>query len=1074
MAEIEYIVGRYERAAAGAGVSANALLGVIPSDNLPPTPDPQPTQTYTLPDVLQHLSREVAFDPRTVTTNAWRLGSDANSITLANTYRFLFNALAANTAVPNEISLGTGVTAAAPSGALRLDPARFVPSNATDYFTITQPSTTNQFVLSCEFRFSPRLTETRPILQIKDNGSNTYHTIIGIGANGIVYARADLMGLQTFTGNTELAVAGWYRYILHFRDIPNTNIATQGALPNVLEISEVLYNIDNAGTSVPQLLQNQDIVCGYAGAVELDYTSIRLGGQNFEFHDISGWQYDTGAVNPITRGNLVDWVEHHWDEPLGGRVRAPGTADIARIRFLEETETPRLFVGTTEVTANGLLNAVQRAKLQGDLLTALSINGPNLLINRIEANGNITSDTIALSSLVPDDSIGVDELDNAIVARLLPTGGTAGQIPSKDADGNVVWIDPSASTYEELVNWEPTTNTPVGPTDTVDGAATPRFIELPIGAAFLRNLVAADNNKQMTIEIYGDNTTTSSSVIRELSNRITILVSEWRNATAVADNALLSDVGVGGWACPLFYQRHDGWRRGYIGKGANGRVGGAWQSTGADDASRTPRITGLKVFLSAVGSGDTSGDVGGQQDGQQVQDGEVQNIGLGDFTDRDRAIVDPHYDLYAASDIGVLEAAVGSRHTGLTIANDVRHRAAIVSTLVSAALPTIYDRSVNSPAPTTNTAFDKGISFPDDPDRTGAVAQRTGFAIRNLTPMGGMQQWLGAVAFKPANLDADRVLASFGRFGVNYQTDIILKANGTIEGRDNGGTRIANLFVSGITIAAGSWNVLAFLLTSQNAQGSSINIQLSVNGRLATGAGVGSASLASSQSLAFGNGLARQTLTDTFRGVMYDAWVTSCLGQTNTVLTGISSSPIGIRAGTANTDSARDAPYGTAFGSLVGRSGMGEYDYQPRLLPDLTAAQAFVVDATDGATVNFTPPIDLDRTASILFDFSPNGAAWYPVEVRADLIPRKTLADQFTVVTGTQARFVWQQDGLQAIILGEPYSSSFNQFQMSFVVDAGTASASRFNLWQNQPTAISIRPNTAIQIRNIRIRPNGI
>ena len=180
-----------------------------------------------------------------------------------------------------------------------------------------------------------------------------------------------------------------------------------------------------------------------------------------------------------------------------------------------------------------------------------------------------------------------------------------------------------------------------------------------------------------------------------------------------------------------------------------------------------------------------------------------------------------------------------------------------------------------------------------------------------------------------------------------------------------------------------------------------------------------------------------------------------------------------MRAGTANTDSARDAPYGTAFGSLVGQTGMGEYVYQPRLLPDLTAAQSFTIDATDGATVLFTPPVDLDRTAAVSFDFSPNGAAWYPVEVRADLIPRKTLADQFTVVTGTQARFVWQQDGLQAIILGEPYSASFNQFQMSFVVDAGTASANRFNIWQGQPTAISIRPSTNIQIRNFRVRPSA-
>ena len=1076
--QTEYIDGLFIPLTVGDGVRSDAIVGVIPADNLPAEQPPQPVQQYVLPDDLQHLEREVAFDPRTVTTSVWRLGSDAPSITLANTYRFLFNALAANTAVPNEISLGTGVTAAAPSGALRLDPARFVPTNANDRFTITQPNATSQFVLSCEFRFSPRLTTTRPFLQIKDNGSSTYHTIIGIGSSGIEYARVDPMTLTTLAGNRALAVAGWYRYIVHFRDIPNTNPATQTLLPNLLEISEVLYDIDNAGTGVPQLLQNQDILLGYAGATELDYTSIRLGGQQFEIHEVSGWQYDSDAVNPITRGNLVDWAEHHWDEPLGGRVRAPGTVDIARIRFLEELEAPRLFVGTAEVTADGLLNAVQRAKLQGDILTAISVSSSNLSINRIEANGNITTDTIALATLVPDDSIGTDELSDATVARLLPPGGTDGQILARNADGDGEWIDsPSggSSNREELLNWEPTAAFPVEvPTGT---SGVYGFKTLPVNASF-RALTADDDNKLMVFELYGDDLDSTDlaqdPVYREISSRLVIFASEWRNASVIPETATTATAGKKMWFLPILYQRKDGWRRGYLGKGASGRPGGIWQATGTEIANVTPRITGLKVWLASAGG--TSGGVGGQQDGQQVDsENNVRpgTLGVEEFADRDRAIIDPHFDLYAQSTLGVLEAAVGSRHTGPTIANDVRHSAAIVSSLLSASLPTIYDRSVNSPAPTTNTAFMKGMSFPEDPDRTGAIDRREGFAIRNLTPMDEDVQWVGAVTFKPANLDADRVIASFGRFGVNYQVDIILTSDGNIHVRGNNGVRVANAFIGNLGVSAGSWNVLSFLLTGQSSAGS-INVVVSCNGQLANGTTIGSPDLASTQSLAFGNGLARQTLNDTFRGAMYDAWVVSATGQTHTILTGISSSPIGVRSETANTDSARDAPYGTAFGSLVGRAGMGEYVYQARLLPDLNAAQSFLIDATDGATVMFTPPINLDRTESVRFDFSPNGSAWYPVEVRADLIPRKTLADQFTVVTGTQARFVWQQDGLQSIILGEPYSSSFNQFQMSFVVDAGTASASRFNIWQNQPTAISIRPNTNIQIRNFRVRPSAI
>ena len=1051
-----FIDGIYEPLGPRDGVASTAIRGTIPADRLP-----ESTEQTVLPDNLQHLSNEVDVT-ETAVRSAWRLGSNASDITLANTYRFLHDVLAANTAVPNEITQGTGVTAAVNvATSLTLDPPTFIPGGNTTVFTVTQSSITSQWVLAFEFSMSERIVSGQELLQVKNSGESTFANMIGIGNNGLRYAIGTIDNPIDQPGNSALQFGVDYRYIITVRTIRNPDANTVSQIPTVTRIREVLYDGLHH-----RVVQSQDIDLVYPGT-DWDYTQFRLTGDHLTFNNISGWQFDTGAADSLTRDQMVDWVEHHWTEPLGGRVRAASTTDVERIRFLETLEAPRLFVGTTEVTAAGLLSAVQQMKIQGELLTALSVNGPNLLIAKVEANGNIGSETIALSALVPDDSIGTDELSDAMVARLLPTGGTDGQYLSRSG-GNPSWVAaPSGSSgdIEELVNWEPTTNTPV--------EAAGGFQELPSGAA-IRALTAADDNKLMVFALYGVNSDSNTDVKRDVASMLTIPASEWRNAASLADNADLSTTPKSTWFCPITYQIMDGWRRGVIGKGANGRPGGAWQA-GTDTQGRSPRVTGLTVWL--VSGGGTSGGVGGQQDGQQVDSENnvrVGSIGLRFFSDRDRAIVDPQFDLYAASTLGVLEAAVGSRHTGPTIANDVRHSAAIVSNLLSASLPTIYDRSVNTPAPTMNTAFARGMSFPEDPDRTDAVDRREGFAIRDLTPMGGSQQWIGAVTFKPANLDADRVLASFGRFGVNYQTDIVLKANGTIEGRDNGGSRIANLFVSGITIAAGSWNVLAFLLTSQNAQGSSINIQMSVNGRLATGATVGSPDLASTQSLAFGNGLARQTLGDTFRGVMYDAWVTSCLAQTNTVLTGISSSPIGVRAGTANTDSARDAPYGTAFGSLVGRTGMGEYVYQARLLPDLTAAQSFTIDATDGATVLFTPPVDLDRTAAVTFDFSPNGAAWYPVEVRADLIPRKTLADQFTVVTGTQARFVWQQDGLQAIILGEPYSASFNQFQMSFVVDAGTASANRFNIWQNQPTAISIRPSTNIQIRNFRVRPSAI
>ena len=83
--DTEFITGIYVPASEGDGVSSTAIVGVIPSANLPPEPPPTAVEQYTLPDDLQHLERELAFDTSTIVNGAWRLGNDANGITLANT-----------------------------------------------------------------------------------------------------------------------------------------------------------------------------------------------------------------------------------------------------------------------------------------------------------------------------------------------------------------------------------------------------------------------------------------------------------------------------------------------------------------------------------------------------------------------------------------------------------------------------------------------------------------------------------------------------------------------------------------------------------------------------------------------------------------------------------------------------------------------------------------------------------------------------------------------------------------------------------------------------------------------------
>ena len=122
----QYIPDIFERLTPGDGLDANSIVGVIPAANLPPEASPQPVQDYVLPHILERLYQEITLS-ETPPITVWRLGSDAADITLANTYRFLFADLTANTAIPNEITLGTAMSASAPSAAVQTSPAIFRP-----------------------------------------------------------------------------------------------------------------------------------------------------------------------------------------------------------------------------------------------------------------------------------------------------------------------------------------------------------------------------------------------------------------------------------------------------------------------------------------------------------------------------------------------------------------------------------------------------------------------------------------------------------------------------------------------------------------------------------------------------------------------------------------------------------------------------------------------------------------------------------------------------------------------------------------------------------------------------------
>ena len=150
----------------------------------------------------------------------------------------------------------------------------------------------------------------------------------------------------------------------------------------------------------------------------------------------------------------------------------------------------------------------------------------------------------------------------------------------------------------QLVDWEPT-NTWVNPAiaDMIIAIeANFGFVELPAPAAFSRALTSDDDSNLLIFCLYGSD---SNAVIRETSTCVVIPVSEWRNAPQLADDATLATTPKQVWFLPMLFPRGDGWRRGFIGKGANGRPGGMWADGGY--------ITGLKVWMStAVSTGSTT------------------------------------------------------------------------------------------------------------------------------------------------------------------------------------------------------------------------------------------------------------------------------------------------------------------------------------------------------------------------------------------------------------------------------------------------------------------------------------
>ena len=149
---------------------------------------------------------------------------------------------------------------------------------------------------------------------------------------------------------------------------------------------------------------------------------------------------------------------------------------------------------------------------------------------------------------------------------------------------------------ELLVNWEPT-NVWVnaqGVDTIIEIEGGSGFFELPSDTAFSRVLTEADDNNLLTFGLYANNT---NLVIREVAAYLTIPASEWRTAPTIPATAGWASLNKRMWFLPVIFQRGDGWRRGLIGKGPNGRPGGIWAGAGY--------ITGLKVWLNSAGG--TSG-----------------------------------------------------------------------------------------------------------------------------------------------------------------------------------------------------------------------------------------------------------------------------------------------------------------------------------------------------------------------------------------------------------------------------------------------------------------------------------
>ena len=367
-------------------------------------------QTADLPADLRTLADEVRFDTGAV-QSAWRLGSDSADMALADTGVFLRAPLAVNTSVPNENTLGTGISAAAAPAALATNPPRFT-GTATEALTLTLPSATRAFVIAFDFVVEGGYTNLSGLLSVKNTGAVTYGALLGLNPNvGLRVASAALGSLAPLAQSERHSLRESQRHRLAVQVSAGANTAT---------LSYALMN-----SELGSVVQVGELNLTF-GTAAMDFTKLRLAQPDTQYWNVQVWQWTT-ATSPAASYGLSDWISRNWSPAyLAGKIRAPQTTDISRIHFLEAVDAPRVFVGGTEVVGGRLLSAGEKSKLQGELVSSVQVLGQDLFLNTYASNGSITSQTIALTDLVPDDSIGTAELDSAVEGRLLPTGGRRG------------------------------------------------------------------------------------------------------------------------------------------------------------------------------------------------------------------------------------------------------------------------------------------------------------------------------------------------------------------------------------------------------------------------------------------------------------------------------------------------------------------------------------------------------------------------------------------------------------------------------------------------------------------------